>query len=157
MVHLHTTRFAVRSYEVDSYRHLNNAVYVSWLEHARLLYLQSLGFSYDGFADRQQWLVVARTEVDFRAPLHVGDEVESRTWIEALGRSSLRFRHVLRRVPAGAAVPGSAVGEPVCTALTVMAFSGPDGRSRPIPEDVRAAVGPPGNPPEAEAVAPRAR
>ena len=73
MVHRHTFRFAARSYEMDSYRHLNNGVYLGWFEQARLEYLQSLGFSYDGFADREQWIVVARTEVDFRVPLHLGD------------------------------------------------------------------------------------
>ena len=133
MPHVHTSRFEARSYEIDSYRHLNNGVYLAWFEHARLQYLQSLGFSYDGFADRRQWIVVARTEVDFRAPLHVGDVMDLDTQVVALGRSSVRFRQVLRR---------AAGGGPAAEALTVMVFSGPDGGSVPIPEDFRAAVGP---------------
>ena len=135
MIHLHRARFSVRSYELDSYRHLNNGVYVSWLEQGRLLYLQSLGFSYDGFADRREWIVVARTEVDFRLALVLGDEVELETWVCGLGRSSLRFRHAMRRLDAGR--PGALA----CEALTVMVFSGEGGRSIPIPGDFRAAVG----------------
>jgi acyl-CoA thioester hydrolase len=138
MPHVHVSRFEARSYELDSYRHLNNGVYVSWFEHARLQYLQSLGFSYDGFADRQQWIVVARTEVDFRAPLHGGDVVELETQVVALGRSSVRFRQVMRRTAGAPADP------PAAEAHTVMVFSGPDGRSIPMPADFRAAVGPPG-------------
>jgi len=130
MVHVHTSRFAARSYELDSYRHLNNGVYLGWFEQARLEYLQSLGFSYDGFADRRQWLVVARTEVDFRVPLHLGDAVAIETVVEALGRSSVRFRQRLRRDADVAA-----------EALSIMVFSGPDGRSTPVPDDFRAAVG----------------
>jgi acyl-CoA thioester hydrolase len=130
MVHRHTSRFSARSYEMDSYRHLNNGVYLGWFEQARLEYLQSLGFSYDGFADREQWIVVARTEVDFRVPLHLGDVVGIETVVEALGRSSVRFRQRLRRDDAVAA-----------EAFTVMVFSGPDGRSVPVPDDFRAAVG----------------
>jgi acyl-CoA thioester hydrolase len=136
MAHVHTSRFEARSYEIDSYRHLNNGVYLAWFEHARLQFLQSLGFSYDLFADRQQWIVVARTEVDFRAPLHAGDTVELSTEVVALGRSSVRFRQAMRLVRDGA--PQAA---PACEALTVMVFSGPSGRSIPIPDDFRAALG----------------
>jgi len=132
MVHRHTSRFSARSYELDSYRHLNNGVYLGWFEQARLDYLQSLGFSYDGFADREQWLVVARTEVDFRVPLHLGDAVGIETVVEALGRSSVRFRQHMRRE----ATPVLAA-----EAVSVMVFSGPDGRSVPVPDDFRAAVG----------------
>lgn len=160
MVHVQLSRFAPRSYELDSYRHLNNGVYVGWFEQGRLEYLQSLGFSYDGFADRRQWIVVARTEVDFRLPLHLGDAVSVETRIEGFGRSSVRFRQRMLRVsaadsaaaapgaaPAAApgAAPASAPGAPpfavAAEALTVMVFSGPDGRSIPVPEDFRAAVG----------------
>jgi YbgC/YbaW family acyl-CoA thioester hydrolase len=136
MPHVHVSRFEARSYELDSYRHLNNGVYLAWLEHARLQFLQSLGFSYDGFADRQQWIVVARAEVDFRAPLHAGDTIELSTEVVSTGRSSVRFRQVMRRMSNGA--PEAA---PACEALTVMVFSGPTGRSVPIPDDFRAALG----------------
>jgi len=136
MPHVHVSRFEARSYELDSYRHLNNGVYVSWFEHARLQYLRSLGFSYDGFADRQQWIVVARTEVDFRVPLHGGDEVDLQTQVVSLGRSSVRFRQVMRRTQ------DAPDGAPAAEAITVMVFSGKDGRSIPMPADFRAAVGP---------------
>lgn len=136
MSHVHRSRFRARSYELDSYRHLNNGVYLSWLEQARLEWLQSLGFSYDGFADRRQWIVVARTEVDFRTPLHLGDEVELSTEVIALGKSSVRFRQRMCRLRDGAAEADAA-----CEAVTVMVFSGADGRSIPIPDDFRGAAG----------------
>lgn len=138
MAHVHTSRFSARSYEMDSYRHLNNGVYLGWFEQARLEYLQSLGFSYDGFADREQWIVVARTEVDFRVPLHLGDAVGIETVVEALGRSSVRFRQRMRRSEGAPAVATPVLA---AEALTVMVFSGPDGRSIPVPDDFRAAVG----------------
>ena|SRR6186713_3207488 len=146
MAHLHTSRFAARSYELDSYRHLNNGVYLGWFEQARLEYLQSLGFSYDGFADRRQWIVVARTEVDFRVPLHLGDAVTIETVVEALGRSSVRFRQRMRRA---AGEDGGAPDTPAAEALTVMVFSGPEGRSVPVPDDFRLAVGAPAGAPAA--------
>ena len=142
MAHVHTSRFAARSYEMDSYRHLNNGVYLGWFEQARLEYLQSLGFSYDGFADRRQWIVVARTEVDFRVPLHLGDAVAIQTVVEARGRSSVRFRQRMRR-DAGGGDGARPADAPAAEAFTVMVFSGPEGRSVPVPDDFRLAVGAP--------------
>lgn len=126
------SRFTVRSYETDSYAHLNNGVYVSWFEHGRLDYLKSLGFSYDGFAERHEWFVVARAEVDFRHALHEGDEAVMTTRIETFGRTSVRFRQVL-------AVEVDGEQRTAAEALTVMAFRGDDG-STPVPADFRAAV-----------------
>jgi len=131
MDHQVTTPFAVRSYEIDSYGHLNNGVYIAWLEEGRHDYLVSLGFSYDGFAERHQWIVVARTEVDFKAPLHMGESVELVSRIDHLGRTSCRFVQVMHRA-----------GKPedvVCRGTTIMVFSGDEGPV-PIPDDVRAAV-----------------
>jgi acyl-CoA thioester hydrolase len=131
MDRVHRSSFRARSYELDSYRHLNNAVYLSWFEQARLEFLLAHGFSYDGFADRKQWMVVVRIEVDFRAAVHEGEELEIATSVSALGRSSVRF---LQRMQRGE-------DETVCEARTVMAFTGEAG-SIPIPEDVRQALAP---------------
>lgn len=133
-VHQVVSRFAVRSYETDSYRHLNNGVYVNWLEHGRQEYFQSLGFSYDSLADREQWVVVARAEVDFKAALHDGDEVELTSHIEHFGRTSCRFRQVMRL-----ASGHPREGQVACEGMTVMVFTGTDG-SIPVPEDVRRAA-----------------
>ena len=63
MPHLVRSAFRVRSYEADSYAHLNNGVYLSWLEQGRLDWLLSLGFSYDGFAERDAGVLKAVIDV----------------------------------------------------------------------------------------------
>lgn len=132
MTHTVRSRFTVRSYEVDSYGHLNNGVYVNWFEQGRLDWLQSLGYSYDSLATRQQWFVVGRTEVDYRRPLNGGDTVELVTELAMLGRSSVRYRQTMLTVGEDGA-PGPLAAE----ALTVMVFSGVGGGSIPIPDDFR--------------------
>ena len=127
MAHSVSSRFTVRSYESDSYSHLNNGVYLGWFEQGRLDWLESLGFSYDGFAEREEWFVVGRTEVDFRAALHVGQSVDLETGVERLGTSSVTFRQRMLRD-----------GSCVCEGRTVMVFTDQQ-RSIPIPDDVRAA------------------
>jgi YbgC/YbaW family acyl-CoA thioester hydrolase len=129
MPHVHVSRLTPRSYELDSYRHLNNGVYLGWFEQARLDWLVALGFSYDGFADRKEWFVVARTEVDFRKSVQLGQQIDVTTELVALGRSSVRFRQRMTH------------GDALCAeALTVMVFHGEAG-STPIPADFRAAAG----------------
>ena len=132
------SRFTVRSYEVDSYSHLNNGVYVSWFEQGRLDHLASLGFSYDGFAERHEWFVVGRTEVDFRRPLSIGDTVELTTSVEGFGRTSVRFTQTMRLAGKDGASPAGDAFH-VSEARTIMVFTGRQG-SIPIPTDFRAAV-----------------
>ncbi len=127
--------FQVRSYEVDSYRHLNNGVYLGWFEQGRLDWLQARGFSYDGLADRGHWMVVVRTEVDFRSALNTGDRVVVSTVTEGLGRTSVRFRQSMVRADDS----GRATEVVAAEAFTVMAFTDTQ-RAIPVPEDFRAAV-----------------
>ncbi|MCB9896807.1 MAG: acyl-CoA thioesterase [Planctomycetes bacterium] len=140
--------FCVRSYEADSYAHLNNGVYLGWFEQGRLDWLLSQGFSYDGFAARREWFVVARTEVDFRRPLVTGECARLVTRVAALGRSSVRFHQVLRRWDGHTLPLESRVahddedlgqGLPCAEALTIMVFTD-QSSAIPIPDDFRAAV-----------------
>ena len=40
-----TTQIAARGYELDSYGHINNAVYLNYFEHARWVYFRQTGLS----------------------------------------------------------------------------------------------------------------
>ncbi len=133
MSHAVTSAFSVRSYEVDSYAHLNNGVYLSWFEQGRLDYLQSLGFSYDGLKERGAGIVVRRVEVDFLSPLHTGDTTQMTTRIKKMGGTSVHFVQTL--------VTQDENPTPVAKATTVMVFANDQGAC-PIPDDFRQAVGP---------------
>ena len=83
-------RLEVRSYELDVYNHVNNAVYISWLEHGRCKMLQDKGLDYTRIIDN--WGVrymTVRTEIDYRRPLHLGDNVEISTQVERVGNTSV--------------------------------------------------------------------
>jgi acyl-CoA thioester hydrolase len=64
-VHRETVRFR----DLDSLGHVNNAVFLTYLEEARIAYLVPLG------AEASD-MILARVEIDFRAPLRTGDELE---------------------------------------------------------------------------------
>jgi acyl-CoA thioester hydrolase len=76
------TRERVRFGDCDPMGHANNAVYSTYLEQARIGALGGL----DPF-------ILARVEIDFRAELRAGDEIEIRTRCERIGTKSFELEH----------------------------------------------------------------
>ena len=73
---------------MDAYQHVNNVAYLGYLEEARIDLLFRLGAE-QGLAALREGLIVARHEIDYRAPLvwHPrGIDVE--VWVERVGGSS---------------------------------------------------------------------
>lgn len=127
------TIFRVRSYELDIMGHVNNAVYLSWLEQARLEAMEALGYPLEALIARRWMATVARIEIDYRSEARFGDEIRISTEPERVGRTSLTLRHRLERD-----------GDPeelVADARVVLVWLGPDGRPAPVPEEVREALG----------------
>jgi acyl-CoA thioester hydrolase len=62
--------------------HANNAVYSTYLEQARLSVVGTLAP-----------FILARVEIDFRAQLHAGDEIEVRTRCSRIGTKSFELEH----------------------------------------------------------------
>ncbi|MHC4840626.1 MAG: acyl-CoA thioesterase [Planctomycetota bacterium] len=84
----------VRSYEIDVYNHVNNAVYIQWLEHGRSKLLQDKGFDYTSII--KSWgvqFMTVRTEIDYRRALVLGDQVKVSTWVERFGTTSITVGH----------------------------------------------------------------
>jgi acyl-CoA thioester hydrolase len=63
-VHHETVRFR----DLDAMGHLNNAVYSTFLEQARLAFLDPLGAKVTS-------MILARVEIDFRSPAELGETV----------------------------------------------------------------------------------
>jgi YbgC/YbaW family acyl-CoA thioester hydrolase len=123
-----TTRFEARSYELDPYGHLNNAVFVNWFEHGRLCYLRDRGLTYMSVpADFGVRIVVVQQDITYRAEVNLGDELDLATTIERFGNSSFTFRHELTFAAGGVAGLGKVTM--VCTK---------DGRSTSMPDALRA-------------------
>ena len=121
----HEITFSVRSYELDSYRHVNNAAYINWLEEARECFLRSRGQDWSFYPDRLElWFVVARIDCEYRAAAHAADRLRCTTRLAALGRTSVVFRQVVR---------GAEDDRVRCRARVVMVFADSADRPAPIP------------------------
>jgi acyl-CoA thioester hydrolase len=58
----------VRTYECDSYGHVNNAIYLNYLEYARYEVLRDVGFDYDKAVKAGYGIYIARVEIDYKKP-----------------------------------------------------------------------------------------
>jgi acyl-CoA thioester hydrolase len=117
-----------RSYELDPYGHLNNAVHVNWLEHGRLSYLRDRGHTYtsvdEAFGVR---VVVVRQDLQYKAQVRLGDRLRVRSRIVGFGTSSFTFSQEIAFEDGRVA----AAGEVTMVCVT------PDGAAAPIPEALR--------------------
>ncbi len=68
-----TLEMEVRDYECDMQGIVNNSVYQNYLEHARHVWLKTVGIDFKEFTERGINLVVVRAEVDYKSPLQGGD------------------------------------------------------------------------------------
>lgn len=116
---------AVRTYELDMLGHVNNAVYLNWLEQGRLSAMEGAGYAVRTLS--QDWLTnIVRAEVDFRRPVHYGDAVIVTTGLERVGTSSFTLASEILRLPDR---------EVVAEAKAVLVWLDETGRPKPLPED----------------------
>lgn len=80
----------VRFSDVDVYRHVNNVKYFEYFQEARIPLLARLA---EGVADaREQRIVIARTDVDYRVPILFREEpYDVWTWVSEVGTTSVTF------------------------------------------------------------------
>jgi acyl-CoA thioester hydrolase len=70
----------VRTYECDSYGHVNNANYLNYLEYARYEFLRSIDFDYPLAIKAGYGVYVARIEIDYKKSAITDDELRIKTW-----------------------------------------------------------------------------
>jgi acyl-CoA thioester hydrolase len=73
-------KLTVRSYECDSYGHVNNANYLNYLEFARYELLKDVGFNYITAIKAGFGVYVARIEIDYKRPAVTDDELIIKSW-----------------------------------------------------------------------------
>jgi len=83
----------VRFRDLDPMRHVNNAVFLTYLEQARVAFFSEMGAA-TGLEEMN--MIVARVEIDFRAPVRLGQEVEISVRASRFGTKSFDLDYELR-------------------------------------------------------------
>ena len=84
-VHRETVRFR----DLDSLAHMNNAVYATFLEQARIAFLSQ----HDAHVEN---MILARLEIDFRSPAELGETIEIAVTPTRVGTKSFDLEYVMR-------------------------------------------------------------
>ena len=84
----------VQAGDLDELAHVNNVVYLRWVQHIAIAHWQAMAPDEDQHA--VAW-VARRHEIDYLAPAVMGDELVVRTWVgEAQGLTFERFTEIQR-------------------------------------------------------------
>jgi acyl-CoA thioester hydrolase len=116
----------VRFRDCDSFGHVNNAVYLTYLEQARFAYWQRLS----GQSGVLRTIILARMECDYRKPAVAGDRLIIRLRVTAIGNSSFTLEYEILN-----AKTRDVIAEARSVQVT---YDYSAGRSVPIPDDMRA-------------------
>ena len=82
----------VRFRDLDPMGHVNNAVFLTYLEQARVAFFAQAGAA-TGLEDMN--MIVARVEIDFKAPVRLGQEVEVSVRASRFGTKSFDLEYEL--------------------------------------------------------------
>jgi len=123
---MESANIPIRWADMDAYQHVNNAVYLNYLEEARDKVMEKL------FGDQSYDFVTARVEIDFRNEITQADGVITvHSRVSGHGRSSVRSREVIKKADGTVAAEAAAV---------VVPRDSETGSSRPLREDEKARI-----------------
>ena len=110
----------VRYRDLDTFNHVNNAVYLTYFEQARVAYFAELGWT-----SRDDSVVVARAEVNYRRAIVLGQKVRVGCRVARFGNKSYTMEY---RVLSD--------GEAAADGITVQAYVA-GGRGASLPDELK--------------------
>ena len=123
----HVIELRVQADELDAYEHVNNAVYLTWLDRAAWSHSAALGVPLERCLALRRGMAAQRVEIDYLRAARRGDALLAATWIvSADGRLRAERRFQIRRPSDGATLARARV-DYVCINLD-------SGRATRMPE-----------------------
>lgn len=71
----YTSELTVRTYECDSYGHVNNAVYLNYLEYGRMEYLHQIHFAYQKLVSEGYYLYITHIDIHYKSSAFLDDKL----------------------------------------------------------------------------------
>jgi acyl-CoA thioester hydrolase len=122
----------VRYGDLDPQAHVNNASFLTYMEQARINYIQALGL-WDGHTFMEIGIILAEAQIVYRAPIYYGQKVRAGVRVSKLGTKSLTMEYVLEDVESGLCL---ATGKTV-----LVTYDYHQACSIPIPDEWRQRIG----------------
>ncbi len=126
----HVVPITVRFRDIDAMGHVNNAVFFTYMETARVDYMRTVVFDIKGRNLTQVGLILAKISCQFKAPIYYGQLVEVGTRGVEMRNSSFIIEH---RIEADGQLAALAEG-------VVVHYDYQSAKSVRIPDEIRARV-----------------
>jgi acyl-CoA thioester hydrolase len=127
----HLEPIQVRWGDMDSMGHVNNAVYFTYCESARMSYFEAVRLSEHRQGGRFG-PALAAANLNFRRQVRYPEDLEVVTRVSAIGRSSFTMEYEIRRREGGERVAEGAG--------VVVWVDYEEGRSLPLPEELKESI-----------------
>jgi acyl-CoA thioester hydrolase len=82
----------IYTYQIDMTGHVNNAVYINWMEIGRHKLLDKVGMPMSKLIEKGSLPTLNQTNITYKSPLALSDRVWIETWLTALGSTSVVIR-----------------------------------------------------------------
>jgi acyl-CoA thioester hydrolase len=126
-----TTPIKIRFRDLDAFGHVNNAVYFTFMEMARVAYFAQIGLLKSGEFP-SPFFIVAEATCQFKAPIEMETPLTVQVRVSRLGNSSFDMEYRFVDESSGAIL---AMGRTV-----QVTFDYTTNRSVPLPDEWRAAI-----------------
>ena len=93
----HETPVQLRFADLDSLNHVNNANYLTYIELARIGYLEHVLAMK---MDERYSVILAKATVEYRRPVHLGDDIKVYTRCSRIGNKSFDLEYEIRKTDA---------------------------------------------------------
>jgi len=122
----------VRTFECDSYGHVNNATYLNYLEYARMEALEKKGITLALLRSSGYMVIIKRVDIEYKYPASMGEILKIKTWLKDYRNTSGTFRQEIIR---------EFDSRQVALADVLWVFTNLEGRPIPIPQIIQKAFG----------------
>lgn len=78
----------IYSYQIDFMGHVNNTIYLQWMEIGRSKLLEAVGLPTHEIAKQGFVPVVVHTEITYKSPLYLGDTAHVEMWLSEFKNAS---------------------------------------------------------------------
>lgn len=122
---------AIRYGDLDAQRHVNNARYFTYMEEARIQYIQHLEL-WDGSEFEEIGFILLETNCQFKAPIRYGQRVRVGVKTVRMGNKSMELESVLEDPESSETLASGR--------STLVAYDYSAAESIPIPDNWRTAI-----------------
>lgn len=82
----------IYTYHIDFVGHVNNIIYVQWLENARVKLIEAMGLNIQDLSQTDDILpIITETSIQYKKPFFLNDTVNVEVWVSEIFNVSANF------------------------------------------------------------------